>query len=279
MRPFPNITRGLIQLLAAGFLLGGHPVWADIMTLTSQNSVIKIDPNSQAGVYDWVVDGTDVMYQQWFLIRSGSDTHEYSVDSSNFNLTAESYSGGRGLLAYAGHGYTTTIRFSLLGGSPGSNAADLSEIISLKNTGTAALTLDFFQYANIMFSTGHDTVQFLNPYSVQQTAGGIYLNETVVNTNGLVHHEANVYPRVVNSLNDNSITTLSDSNYAAGDATWAFQWEKTIAPGSTFTITKDINVVDPPPSIPEPASVLLLGSVLAAVGFTFSRRGAAFRSA
>ena len=75
----------------------------------------------------------------------------------------------------------------------------------------------------------------------------------------------------MNSLDDNSITTLDDSNFATGDATWAFQLQQNIAPGNTFTINKDMNVVDPPPSVPEPDSILLLTTVVAGIGI-FSRR-------
>jgi hypothetical protein len=158
----------------------------------------------------------------------------------------------------------------LLGGAPGSDASDLSELIQIKNTGGTTLPLDLFQYANIQFSNGSDVVQFLSPHSVQQTGGGIFLNETTASTAGLVHHQAGVYPNILNSLNDNSITTLNDSNSATGDAAWAFQWQQQLAPGQTFTVSTDMNVVDPP--VPEPESIFLLATVLAGIILLSRRR-------
>ena len=256
------------RILIAALVMLARPALADIMTLTNQNSTVHVDPTSQTGVYDWVIDGKNVLYQQWFWVRAGAQTNETPV-GSNLALLTEFASGGHGALVYSGQDYSVTIRFSLLGGATGSNAADLSEVVQIKNTGRAILPIDFFQYANIQFSSGNDAVQFLPPHSVQQTGGGIFLNETTASTTGLVHHQAGVYANILNSLNDNSITTLNDSNFAAGDAAWAFQWEQRLAPGQTFTINTDMNVVDPP--VPEPESILLLGTVLGAI-FLLSRR-------
>ena len=141
------------------------------MTLTNQNSTVLINPASQAGLYNWTVDGNNIMYQQWFWMRTGSQTQESPVDSSDLTLLAEFASGGHGALVYAGQGYSVTIRFSLLGGAAGSKASDLSEVISIKNTGSTTLPVDFFQYANMQFSKGSDTVQFLTPIRYNKAAG------------------------------------------------------------------------------------------------------------
>lgn len=267
--------RHLALLFLLAFPLFITPVRADnfpVMNLSSRNSSVQLNPNSQAGIYNWTVDGKDIMYQQWFWIRTGDSASELPVDSAHLQLLKESAAGGSGALLYKGSGYSVTIRFSLLGGADGSKASDLSEIISIKNTSSTALGINFFQYANIEFSKGDDTVQFLNPSTVQQSGGGVYLDETVVNSTGLVHHQADVYPAILNSLNDGSATTLNDSNYATGDATWGFQWQQMITPGNTFTITKDMNVSDPPPAVPEPTSVLLLGTLITFVACSARKR-------
>lgn len=274
MEPFGRLLRaGFRQLLAFSLLpLFVTAMHADVMTLTNQNSTVQLDPASQAGVYNWIIDGKNVVYQQWFWMRAGAATEEIPVDSSHLTLTGETAAGGHGLLGYAGSGYTVTFRFNLVGGGTGTNASDLSEIISLKNTSSIPLSLSFFQYANLEFSNGNDAVQFINPYSVQQTGGLIYLNETVVNPTGLVHHQADVYPNILNSLDDNSITNLDDADSASGDATWAFQWQQTLAPGGTFTITKDMNVSDPPPEVPEPQSFILLGTLITFVIYSIRKQ-------
>src|SRR5271165_3106552 len=51
------------------------------VTLTDQNSTVLIDPTSQAGVYNWTVDGINNLYQQWFWYRIGSTGGQSSIDT------------------------------------------------------------------------------------------------------------------------------------------------------------------------------------------------------
>jgi len=60
-------------------------------------------------------------------------------------------------------------------------------------------------------------------------------------------------------LNDGGPTTLADNpGVGPGDATWAFQWDFLLNPGQTFQVSKDKRIG----AVPEPASLLLLGSGL-----------------
>jgi hypothetical protein len=230
------------------------PLRADLV-LTSGNSQISMDPASAKGVYSWLVDSASIVYQQWFWIRTNAETAESALGTGAVPLVAAQATGNRGAVAYQGDGYTATVRFSLSGGALGSQASDLSELITIKNTSSQVLSLDFFQYANFQFSA-FDTVHFLADNRVLQTSqplsnGGVYLNETITTTDGLVHHQAGVYTDILDSLNDAGVTTLTDSDLAAGDVAWAFQWHKDLAPGGVFLISKDLNVSDPLP-VPEP---------------------------
>jgi hypothetical protein len=59
------------------------------------------------------------------------------------------------------------------------------------------------------------------------------------------------------------------SSFGPGDASWAFQWNRTIANGGSFQISKDKNIRVP---VPEPATLGLLGVGLAGLGFAARRR-------
>src|SRR5437763_6423155 len=102
-----------IPTLLTALCLVVAPAYADQMALTSLNSTVQIDPNTQAGVYNWIVDGVDLMYQQWFWFRVNSDTQEHPLDGSYLRLASQTASGGRGTVNYTGSGYSISVRFSL----------------------------------------------------------------------------------------------------------------------------------------------------------------------
>src|SRR5208337_545666 len=52
-----------------------------IYTLSSGNSSVSIDLGSQAGMYNWTVDGQNQLNQQWFWYRVGSSGPEASIDT------------------------------------------------------------------------------------------------------------------------------------------------------------------------------------------------------
>src|SRR5215471_5719398 len=52
-----------------------------IETLTDNNSVAQIDPNGQAGMFSWTVDGVQNLFQQWFWYRVGTNGPENSIDT------------------------------------------------------------------------------------------------------------------------------------------------------------------------------------------------------
>ncbi len=67
----------LKHLLGGGLLCAAlgmaSPAQAAPITLVDHNSSVTIDPDSQAGMHDWVVDGVDHLFQQWFWYRIGSN--------------------------------------------------------------------------------------------------------------------------------------------------------------------------------------------------------------
>lgn len=228
--------------------------YAEIVTLTDNNSMVQVDPSSQAGTQPWIVNGNNYLVKQWFWLRIGATSPEQSLDTLSTPLISQSDAADCQIVYDNSKGLAVTLKYGLTGGEPGSGFSDLSEIIKFTNRGATPLDLHFFQYANFKLSDGNDTVQFPSSSQVVQTAPGVGLSETVV-TGFPQHHEAANVPTTLNKLNDGLPTTLNDNNGPiTGDVNWAFQWDITLAPAHSFIISKDKTI-----DVPEPTALVLLG--------------------
>jgi len=266
-------------------LFGVPPASAAPFTLTNANSVVTIDPGSQFGAYDWTVDGDNVLYQQWFWYRVGGGS-EASIDTLSLSAAGASDLDLDGFndalyLKYLGAGFMVEVKYSLTGGTAGSHNSDIAETIKISNTGTSSLDFHFFQYSDFDLGPGlQDWVTIgANKQSAKQVpvGGGLSMSETVITASGgfepVSHAEAGYYASTRNKLNDGVATTLNDVLVAGpGDVTWAFQWDKTVAAGGSFIISKDKSVG---PAVPEPAAILMLGTCVVLLGRKFRRKFAA----
>jgi hypothetical protein len=111
---------------------------ADV-TLTDQNTSITIDPNSQAGVKNWTVDGVNNLFQQWFWYRINDDpTGQHSVDTIGPPVILP-FLGTRGVdLTYTGAFIKVEVNYDMTGGAPGSFASDLEEVLRITNMSQSA---------------------------------------------------------------------------------------------------------------------------------------------
>jgi len=245
------------------------PAQAGIYTLTDHDATISVNDASSLGVSEWTVDGVNNLFQQWFWYRT-DDGLAHSIDTIG-PAVESTYLGTRGLsLDYSNSQLSIDILYTLTGHAAGSGHSDISETISFLNLGTTTLNLVFFQYSDFDLNgvTGGQTVTFTNANTVVQTGGGLEMTETAdVPTPD--RHEANTWANTLNSLTAVPGYILNNANTATGDATWAFQWDITLAPGGSFDISKN-KILEP--SVPEPAAIFGLGTVLLLVGSRLRKR-------
>lgn len=258
------VSMGAIALFAGTSLAVVH-------TLEDRNSFVNIDDASSSGMFNWVVDGTDHMFQQSFWYRIGA-VAESPISSLPFIASHLSdtnfFTDPRPdtlALRYEDPILRVLPTWQLRGGLPGSGRADVAESIQIDNLTNQGFTISFFQYCDfdLNASPGGDTVEIPGALhnTARQSEGAFVMSETVVSPQP-THYEVAAFPSILTRLGDAFPDDLLDiaGPLGPGDVTWAFQWDLFIPAGGTVIISKDKNI------IPAPGALALLGlSGLAAV--------------
>ena len=255
-----------VIFLALVLVLFVAPARATI-TLTDGNSTLSINPTSSAGMDSWTVDGINQLYQQWYWYRVGPTGLAAPINTLGL-LSAVQSTPDEVALSYGSlTGLEVVLRLTLDGGPAGSGLSDLDQQIQVGNHSVASKQVHFFEYSD---------------FDLDGTPGGqaITLTGTPVNTASQIsglssvaeavvgpspnRYEAALWPTILNGLDTVSGYTLNDVATAGpGDATWAFEWDRTLGHNGALLISKDesLSVV-----VPEPATIFGMGVILLAVG-------------
>jgi len=229
--------------------------------IVDANSVFDL---GTTGATLWTVDGINQLYNQSFWYRIGDTGGQQQIS----NITSATYLGPDAIqLTYANNGaFQAKTTYVLSGGTAGSGASDVSETINVTNTSGHSLSLHFFQYADFDLAGTYwnDYLRFASGNTVNQWDPAGSLSETIV-SGAPNHHEGSFFDTLWQHLSNDDHYTLSDlplvgNQIGPGDAVWGFEWDRTLAAGGSFIISKDKGIQ---PTVPEPGSLLLLGAALA----------------
>jgi len=252
-----RVLAALLLLLTG--VVSAVSVHASSYTLTDGNSTARIDPFSQAGVYSWVVDGKQVMWQQWFWYRIGGTGGETSLDAIG-PPTVTQVGLGSVQMEYTASNFKVDITYDLWGGAAKSGASVLEDNLTITNLTSNPLQIHLFQYSDLDLTKGiqKDSAVLSSPGFVTQSGQAVVSNS--VGFPGPNHWQISYYdtfPNLLDKLNDGSPTTLTDSNGTVinGDISWAFEWDMNVAGLGHSGIVNSTGV-------PEPGILLLLGSGL-----------------
>jgi uncharacterized repeat protein (TIGR01451 family) len=223
------------------------------VTISNLNSTANIDPVSSRGMFDWILNGTsNYLNQQWFWYRVGSSGPAFPIDS----ISAPTVTQNPGFPDYASILYSNAqlsveVRYSLIGGAPGSGESSIAEVLRILNNTQGSLPISFFQYSDFNLSPGggQDTVVISNGFKAVQWNPQVGVSESFdLPTPAFV--EVNTDHNTLMSVTNVSGYNLNNNaGPISGDVTWAVQWDVNIGPGGVFLISKgkDLHIQPPTP--------------------------------
>jgi hypothetical protein len=279
---FQPVLKGIRALsplaVALAVALSASVSEAQIVNLANGNSAAAVNLGNQAGMYSWTINNQPQLAQQWFWYRvDGDPTGQHSIDTigpATFSANANTLNA----LYTSGNGFSINLSYTLNGGSAGSWNSDISESITINNLTGSSLVFHFFQYSDFALagtSGGETATIFQNGGSFSQanvTKAASQLSETI-DIPLANEAEADLASNTRNRLNSGSPYTLNNVLTSgpdpSRDATWAFEWDFTIAPNGSIDVLKDKQLNVAP--VPEPATAVLLGLGLLAFALRRNR--------
>ena len=154
---FVSVGKEVVSLCAvlavAGVLFLPGKGTAQIINMNDNASQASVNLGSQAGMYNWSVNGQNQLIQQWFWYQTDGGVAQ-SIDTLGTPIVNTS-NGSDGInvvnASYENSQLSLTIQYVLSGGGVGSGQADMLESISIENVSGQRAQLELlriqpFQY-------------------------------------------------------------------------------------------------------------------------------------
>ncbi len=267
----------LAALMGLGMAVAAVPAAAGVLeTLTDENSEVSIELRGDEiatgiyepalGMHDWIVDGVRQLKRQWFWGGSFDDAEtpldDVGLDEDSV-LASDTDSDGDNDTLFARYLNDTVeveVRFSLMGGEPGTIVSDITEQIKIKNIGDEFLDLFVYQFCDydVQGTPYDDIVEIVDGvWVLHDDQNGGVITDTVVAPVAF-GGKAGEAGEILDELNDAVPTFFSGPDVFEPDpadqldAAWVLQWELFIEPGTALIISKDKLIT------PEPATIGLM---------------------
>ncbi len=259
-----------LALIAASGLGFGHA--ASAATLAAGNASATVS-NADGGLTVFRVDGgSDNVFLANFFFRTDAvataNGGEVKLNALG-PVTVSTPSANRVVLTAAGSGLAARQEVTLTGGPAGSGNAALLSTFRLTNTGDAPTDLELFYAADFDLDFDQrnpdDVTTAIDPSAILVADGRAELLTQAAPTASLYEIYQSQFEVLFNfNANTDGATTLSNTpgigvpvrdQPGVTDAGFAFNWDRTLGPGESFSTF----VVSTYTVVPEPASLALLG--------------------
>ncbi len=232
------------------------------IVLENLNSRAVIDPTSseprfRRGMTSWQVDGVNQLFQQWYWYRVGNSA-EKSIDDLG-SLSFTQHNAFSATVSYSDSRIAVDLQFTLIGGSAGSGASDVSEVVRIRNLTSNTIEMSLFEYDDFDLggSAEDDQATLVNSSTIgQNDANG---NSLMVGaTPPFANYQIAAVPTLFDLLDNNVADNLANTGSGTGPADVAFatQWNLSLGAGDTFIMSKN-KVLE---TVPEPATLIALSA-------------------
>jgi hypothetical protein len=267
----------LIAILFAGMVIQSE---ASIYTIGARDTSLQID--LAGGLSQWTIDGVNQLNLQslYYSVGSGPTASIYTIGipsapsiTTNLSHTTVSLD-----TAYANSTLGVDTLFSLQSSPVGSGKATLAETFTINNLSATTQVFHFYQYSDFDLGgvLGGQSVQFSSngsgqQYQVVQTdSNGRTLTGLITGVTGGSSAQSEVQAALYDGTqfglgSVNPVTLNNTLTAGPGNVDYAYEWDATLAAGSSLTIS-EIQAV-----VPEPSSVALVVSGMLALAL-FHRR-------
>lgn len=275
VNPRAHVTARTLIATAILHLCSALPAGA--VVLSDDNSLIQIDPATQAGMSKWDMQNLHELQQQWFWFALGNGAPA-SIDAISAPVVLAS-APNHASISYALPGsFTLSVDYTLHGGTnvpigPGYDygiaRSELIQNVTISNSSSAVLPFHLYQYAHFTLwgQFGYQNAEvdgFTGHYfeALHSASPWDYVDASVIGDAFPNYAEAGLYPSTLMRLNSGNPVTLGayiqfPPTVGPGDVTWALQWDLNLVPGASITVGTD-EYLQNLRNIPEPTPFALL---------------------
>jgi len=263
----------LYQNTLVAILFAGAVIQSEAASFTLSNSFwnVKFDTAVNSGIPSGQVPGVVNLVEQSLYYSLGGGPLS-SVTNFTLSLIQSGLANPKVTATYTSPGNLSIAAAYTLSGTV------LSDTITLRNLSTSSQTISLFQFSDFILG-GAAGAQMVNmfsnsptQYGANQVGGWVSLQNQVQyagTTNGLaIRMQANGSGSHFGPFIGGPPYTLDNSTLnASGNAVFAYQWEATLAPNTSFTISELSTI-----TVPEPSSLALVVSGMLGVALLYRRR-------